>query len=783
VQQPEQLVLLGDGHASGTNDDFAHNEPDLFSWPFFKEIRKDNSVFSDILAIRSFGTSAHVRYPDAADLEPVHIRFVSGNYFSVLGVPASVGRVLIPEDDRVQGAAPVVVLRYGYWERRFARDKGVIGRTAQINGLPVTIVGVAAPEFFGVVVGSLPDFWIPLTAQAHGQPLPNEAFGPLTQSLWLIGRLKPGISPARAQAGVNITFRQWLHAVAGPSPSIEQIQKMERAHVTLADASRGLSRLRQEFSGPLQIVMALVGLVLLIACANIANLLLARSSSRQKEMGLRIALGASPRRLFAQLLCENLLLALGGGCLGLLLSLAGVRLLLAIVSSGGSAVPLVVGLDVRVLLYCSGLSVLTGLIFGIAPALYLVGVDVGPALKGGRGLSRSQSHTLLGQTLVVMQVGLAFLLLLGAALFVGTFRNLEQAGIGFDTARIHVLRIDSDSIGGSSPAFLLNLYRRVETRVQELPGVDAASFSELAFNEGHWRALAWPGGIQRNEANGIQFNGNHVGLQYFRALGTPIILGRGFGVHDTLKTRPAAVVNETFARTLFPHTSPLGRRFSLSEQVDDGIEIVGVVKDARYESVREGPIGAFFLYNGQKAAPDGYSDLIIRTRLAAQQIVPEVRAALRTENPDLAISSQRTLTEQIDDSLGKEKLLADLAGFFGVAALLLACIGLYGIVAYSVARRRNEIGIRMALGARPVDILGGVLRQTFNLVFAGMALGLPLALLGGHFVSSQLYGVQPAEPVYITMSAVALMGTALVAGLIPGRRAVLLDPLTALRQD
>ncbi|HEX4229182.1 MAG TPA: ABC transporter permease [Bryobacteraceae bacterium] len=783
VQQPEQLALLGNGQASGTNDDFAHNEPDLFSWPFFNEIRKHSPVFSDILAVRSFGTTAYARYSGAGDLEQVHVRFVSGNYFSVLGVRASAGRVLLPEDDRARGASPpVAVLRYGYWQRRFARDGAVIGRTVQINGLQVTITGVAAPAFFGVVVGSLPDFWIPLTAQAHNQPSSDELFGPLTQSLWLIGRLKPRISLAQAQANTDVRFRQWLHAVAGSSPSPEQMKKMERAHVTLTDASRGPSRLRRQFSRPLQIVMALVGLVLLIACANIANLLLARSSAREKEMGLRIALGASPGRLLAQLLCESLLLSFTGGCLGLLLSFGGVRLLLAIVASGGTAVPLTVELNGQILAFCFGVSVLTGLMFGVAPALRLTRVNVSPALKEGRSVSGSRSHTRLGHTLVVVQVSLAYLLILSAALFVSTFRNLEQSGIGFDMAKVLVLQIDSGSIA-SSPAALLNLYRSVEARIRQLPGVDAASFAELTFHEGHWRAFAWPEGAPRTEANGIQFNGDHVGDQYFQALGTPIILGRGFGPQDTMKSQPVAVVNETFARTLFPHVSPIGRRFSLSEQRDDGIEIVGIVKDVRYESVRERPVGAFFVSNSQDIDPDGYSDLVIRTRLSPQQFIPEVRTALRSANPGLVISGQKTLTEQVDDSLGKEKLLADLAAFFAIVALLLACIGIYGVVAYSVARRRNEIGVRIALGARPADVLGGVLHETFSLVFAGLGLGLPLALLFGRVVGSQLYGVQSNNPLYIAVSAALLSGTSLIAGFIPGRRAARLDPLIALREE
>lgn len=784
VQRPEQLALLGDGSASGSNDDFGHNEPDLFSWPFFTKIRKDNPVFSDVLAIKSFGTLAHVRYSGEGNLEPVNVRFVSGDYFSVLGVGASAGRVLMPEDDRARNTSPpVAVLSYGYWEQRFGRDRSVIGHTLEISGLPVIIAGVAQQGFFGVVVGSLPDLWIPISAQARDQASMKEVFEELNQSLWLIGRLRPGVSLTRAEADTNVHYRQWLHAVAGSAPSAEQTKKMEQAHVTLTDASRGISHLRRQFSRPLQIVMGLVGLVLLIACANIANLLLARASARQKEIGLRIALGASPRRVFAQLLCESLLLSLTGGCLGFLCSFAGVHLLLTIVSTGGKAVPLIVGVDGHILFFCLGLSVLTGLLFGIAPALYLTRTDVAPVLKESRSMSSSRSHAQMGQVLVVAQISLAFLLLWGASLFVSTFRNLEQSRLGFDTARVLVLQIDSDSISNASTNALLSLYRRVETRVQHLPGVDAASFAELTFNEGHWRTLVWPEGIERREANGILLDGDHVGQEYFRAMGTPIILGRGFGPQDTMKSRPVAVVNETFARMLFPHVSPLGRRFSLSEQTDDGIEIVGLVEDAHYESLRERPTGMFFMYNRQDAAPDGYGDLVIRTRLAPQQFIPEIRAALHSENPGLAVSSQRTLAEKVDDSLGTEKLLADLAGFFGIVALLLACIGIYGVVAYSVSLRKNEIGIRIALGARSRDVVVGVLWQAATLMLAGLALGLPAAFWGGRVVANQLYDVRPGDPMHLMVSVAFLLGTALMAGWIPAQRAARLDPLVTLRQD
>jgi predicted permease len=464
----------------------------------------------------------------------------------------------------------------------------------------------------------------------------------------------------------------------------------------------------------------------------------------------------------------------------LVVSAGGAQLLLAMVSTGPSPLPLDVGPSGRVLLFTFALSLLTGLIFGTVPALRMTKADAGPALPEGKGLARAESHSGLGQLLVAGQVALAFVLVIGAGLFVRTLEKLEETNTGFQKNRVLLLQLDSDSTNAKGPA-LRTLYRRLEARIQALPGVQAASFSEVTFNEGHWMTPVWRQGVSHTEANARSFNGDHVGEQYFEVLGVPILSGRGFGPQDTLQSQPVAVVNETFARTLFPNESPLGRYFSLGD--GSNFEITGVVKDAKYESIREKPRGAFFVYNDQDRNLDGFSDLVVRARRRPETLIGEIRTATHGEDPNLVISKVTTLAEQVDRSLGEANLLAKLAAFFGVLALLLACIGLYGVIAYSVARRTNEIGIRMALGARPVSILREMLRESLAMAALGLAFGLPAALACGRLVSSQLYEVNANDPWLICGAAAVLLLTAMAASFLPARRAALLDPITALREQ
>jgi len=782
VKHPEQLVLFGEGRYSGIFNPFPNgNNGDLYSQPFFETVRAENQVFSGLAAVESMQATVHGRFAGAStDLERLNIRLVSGNYFDVLGVGASLGRVLSPEDDRKPGGHPLAVMSHAFWKRRFAGDPGVIGKTLTFNGTTFTIVGVTARDFFGTVVGESPDFWIPLAMQAQVQPWLNDPRGNLSQSLWLIGRMKPGVAASEAQANTNVVFQQWLHGIAGATPSPDRLRDMRKARVKLTEAAAGISSLRRNYSQPLRILMVLVGLVLLTACANIANLLLARGTGRQREIAVRLALGAERRTLIGQLLSESLWLAIAGGALGVLIAWWGAQFLLAMVWTEPGPMPLNVGPNGHVLLFTLGLSIATGLLFGIVPALRMTRVDLGPSLKEGKGTARGQSRSRLGRMLVAAQVALAMFLMIGAGLFVRTLERLEHTNTGFDKEHVVLLRLDSDSSSFKGPAWL-NLSHRLEARARALPGVVAASFSSFNFDEGRWMAPLWPEGVAHTQANGKDYDGNRVGAQYFEALGIAIVEGRNFGAQDTAHSRRVAIVNETLARALFQQGSALGRHFSLGGRDKYDFEIVGVVKDVKYESIREKPRGVWFLDTEQEQSPG--DDLVVRFAGKKEALMSQLRSVIRSEDANLAIAEMMTLGDAVDRSLGQEKLLARLAGFFGTLALLLASMGLYGVMAYSVAQRTNEIGIRMALGAQPASVLRMVLGESAVVVALGLTAGIPAALGCGGLVRNQLYGLGPNDPWTITGTAAILLAVALVASLLPARRAALLDPLAALRDE
>jgi predicted permease len=783
VKEPNQLMSFGPGRMSGMMDGLPPHSADLLSEPFLETVRQKSAVFADVAAMESMPANVHARFSGpASELESVHIRLVSGNYFALLGVGPAVGRVLMQEDDRHPGADPVAVMSHRFFERRFAKDTGVVGRTLAFNGTAFTIVGVAARDFSGTVVGESPDFWIPLSMQAQAQPWFEGPRDPLLESLWLTGRLKNGVSALTAESNTNVVLQQWMHQVAGASPSAELVEDMKKAHIALTPAATGISGLRTLFSEPLKILMVLVGLVLLIACVNIANLLLAQSADRQREMAVRLALGANRRRLMGQFLSESLMLSLLGGALGVLIAWWGGQLLLTLVQPGPDPLPVQVGPDARVLLFTFGLSLVTGILFGLAPALRMTRVDLAPSLREGKGMARSQTRSRLGQVLVAGQVALALFLMIGAGLFVRTLQKLEGTGPGFDAARVVLLYLDSDASNFKGPA-VMAMHHRLEERLRGLPGVQAASFSMFNFNQARWLVRLWPEGVPHLNSAAKPIDGNQVGREYLRVLGMPVVMGRDFGPQDTPQSQAALIVNETLARGLYPGASPIGRHVAMEGDNRPDLEIVGVVKDAKYQSLRDRPTGMFFVDLDQNKIPDTFSDLVVRVAGRPEALLPQIRAAIRSVDPNLAVWDVMTLSEAVDRSLGLEKLLAKLASFFGGLALLLASIGLYGVMAYSVARRTNEIGIRMALGAQPSAVLGMVLRESALLVGLGLIVGIPAALASGRYVSSQLFGLAPNDPVTISGASAVLLAVALVASFLPARRAAMLDPLTALREE
>jgi len=787
VQEPDRLVLFGNGKWAGIIGDLPNRSWQLFSYSFYRQVQRENQVFSGITAMMSLGNDVRAVVEGARAPEPVRARLVAGTYFSVLGVNAIAGRIFTDAEDQTPGGHPVAVISYSWWQRRFGRDFSVVGKTLAIGSTVYRIIGVAPPEFFGTSVGESPDLWVPLAMNAQ---LPPSWCGaearqdPSCQSLYILARLKPGASVAQADTQVNLIFKQSLHAWAGSNPSAKDLSAIQRALIELTPGGRGVSRVRNQFSMSLLLLMAAVGLVLLIACANIANLLLARAANRQKEIAVRLSIGASRLRLVRQMLTESILLSLFGGVAGVVFAGWASEFLVWMVSTGTEALPLQVAPDARVLAFTTLLSVATGILFGLAPALRSTRVELISSLKEGRGGISTRSRNVLAKALIVSQVALSAVLLIGAGLFVRSLANLRNIDTGFNKESVLVLGVDTSLLSyKDGDSHVVSLYRQVEERVRQVPGVRSAAFAMLTFQPGSWTEYAFPQGRtpppdeeQRTIHNDV------VGPEFFAAMGLPITLGRGFTVSDTSASPKVAVINETMARRFFPGESPIGLRFGLSPEKSGEFEVVGVVKDAKYESLRERPTSmAFYPYALQRAAYLG--QFTVRYVGDPRGIVPEIRRAFAEVHSNLPVTEVRTLAEQVDNTLVGDKLLARLSSFFGLLALLLASVGIYGVLSYAVARRTNEVGLRMALGARRSNVLWLVMRDVLALVAIGLAIGVPAALASERLISGLLYGIAPIDPLSLAAAAGILAVVAGVAAYLPARRASMVDPSTALRYE
>ncbi len=791
VKDPERLVLLSriGGGRGAPNDDFAYSS--------YERFREHDRTLSGVLAYYPLRLTVSVE----GQPEPALIgQLVTGNYYAVLGVNAARGRLIAPDDDRVPGAHPVCVISDGYWQRRFGRDPAIVGKTLQLSGHPFTVIGVTPPEFFGAEVGAAMDISIPLMMREQAMPRMRPLVNDARNWFRIMGRLRPEATLEQAQASLGLLYQQQMaerfERQAGAPKGKQANPAMLAEKLLVTSGSHGLSALRRQFSQSLFVLTGVVALVLLIACANVAGLLLARAVARRKETAVRLALGASRPRLIRQLLTESMLLAGLGGLLGLLLAWWCARLFLPLLSQGEIPPHLSFKPDLRVFGFTAAAALLTGVLFGLAPALLATRVELHAALKQDTHATSSRSARLsFGQVFVVAQVALSLLLLVGAGLFVRSLQKLRQVETGF--ARENVLVLKLEPVGSASKwrvrSQLMAFYNELLRRVETLPGVRRASLiSYSPMSPREWlmmgdgpesRSIVTAPGYTPPPGEEIYTHWTQVYPNSFETLGIPLVAGRDFSPRDDQQAPRVAVINESMARRFFGNENPIGRRFGLS---NGEVEIIGVVKDAKYRNLREQERPMFYLSFAQPGSDRGQMTLIVRTT-GEQTDVAAIAAAMQREaralDPVMPMFQAETLTRQMDASLVRERLVATLSSAFGMLALVLACIGLYGLMAYDIARRTHEIGIRMALGASAGRVVQMALGETLWLVGIGLVLGLGAALAATRWVKSLLFGLQPHDPLTMGLAVLTLLVVATVAGYLPARRAAKVDPMIALRRE
>jgi predicted permease len=788
VQKPEELVLFSDVTGEGTSleDSPRTGKWDRFSYASYEYIFNHNQSFQELAALRSGESRLSVRQIDSQANAAARARghLVSGNYFSLLGVRAMRGRVLTPDDDK-PNAEPAAVLSHPYWEKELNSDPSIVGRHLIINGTTFTVVGVTPPEFFGVRVRRVPDFWLPLAF--HPQIELTDSYLTNKQAYWLtlLGRLKPGVSLDQAQASVNLALRQHLTEEAGSQLTAERRDGIENTYATLVSGEGGISGLRRIYSKPLHMLMAIVGMVLLIACANVGSLLLSRAASRKAEISMRMALGATRWRIIRQLLTESMLLAVVGGVCGVLLAQWGVSVLISLV---GSTAPLDTRPDVSILAFTAGVSILAGLLFGLIPAIQASRANLSSTIKE-RSRTRSGFMRLsLSSMMVVMQVCLSMVLLTGAGLFARSLVNLQNEDVGFDRKNLLLVSIDP-RLAGYKPVQLATLYQQLIDRLSTLPQVQSVSLATYAPLGGSNRTSSIRvTGYTPQTGDDTTVQDLLAGPRYAETLGVPLLRGREIEVRDTPASQPVAIVNSAFVERFFSGQNPIGRSFAFDDDTDDHnarpLEIIGVVGDIKWDDARGKPEPAVYRPILQVQDPAAFTATIhIRTTGDPAPLTAQVRQMIAQIDDKLPIYDVTTMNDQASETLDRDRLLAQLVSFFGALALILACIGLYGVMAHGVVRRTNEIGIRMALGAGRGNIAWMVLRETLYLVLAGLLIGVPAALIGARFISAQLFGMSPTDPVTLIAAALILTLVALLAGYLPARRASRVNPLTALRYE
>ena len=786
VANPQELYRVGNDDNCCLIGGFQGNWG-IYSYSLYQQFRDHTPEFSQMAAFQGGLGDLSVRRAGASQLAEAYAgEFVSGNYFTMFGVSASAGRLIAPTDDR-PGAPPVAVMSYRAWQQHFGFDPSVIGATFIINTMPFTVAGIAPPGFFGDTLRpDPPDFWLSLSTEPalNGQnSLLNHAD---LHWLYIIGRLKPGTQPASVQSELTAEVQHWQGAQ--PDLTADNRSELSKQHIVLAHGGGGVASLQAVASTGFRLLMGISGLVLLIACANIANLMLARGAARRTETAIRTALGAPRRRLIRQMLTESILLAVLGGAAGLIVAWSGARAILQIAFRGARYVPISPNPSLPVLGFAFAVSLVTGIIFGVAPAWVASRCDPAEALRGA-GRSTHDRSSLPRKSLVVLQVALSEVLLIGAALLTQTLRNLENQKFGFETQGRIIARVDP-APAGYKPEQLYALYQQLRQRLTQIPGVLSAAYSLYSPMQGeNWATDIHTEGRPSDEQDNSSFD--RVSPHYFETIGTRLWRGRVITEEDTPTSPQVAVINQTFARKYLPNQDPIGKHFGFLKPSE--FEIVGVVEDAKYQNARKPAYPTFFLPFLQKAKDPKLSWLepssqymgAIELRVAGrpENLNAEVRRTLADIDPNLTVLDMKSLSEQVAQNFNQDRLVARLTELFGALALILACVGLYGVTAYSVARRTNEIGIRMALGADRKSVLALVLRGALGLIVLGLAIGIPAALAGGRVLASLLYGVKGWDPLTLGLSAVALAICALVAAFVPARRGTKVDPIIALRYE
>jgi predicted permease len=790
VEKPEQLVLFRWLSGNKTMVRSFSGSLDIdkttglsgstsFSYPAFEYLHDHNQTLSDIFAFaRLEQLNANVN----GQSEIAGGQLVTGGYFSGLGVPALLGRTLTKEDDSAM-AEPAVVISYGYWERRFGSDPAAVGKVIYLNGTAFTVAGVTPPEFYGTLdLGAATDISVPMAFQTQVLPTRGPALkDPTNWWLYIMGRMKPGLRSEYALANLNNSLQQ--HAMALQSSFEDQRDLPE---LRFDSGSRGLMEVRNAQSKPVSILMGAVGLVLLIACLNLANLLLARASARQKEIAVRLAVGASRLRLIRQLLTESVMLAVLGGALGLAFAYWGKDVVMALMSSG----PVQLKLDWLVLGFTAAVSVFTGVLFGLAPAFRATRFELTTMLKQGGG-STGHLRSRLGKGLIVAQVALSLVLLIGAGLFVRTLRNLTQLDVGFNRENLLLFRVQP-RMSGYEAERLKNLYQQMLERIESVPGVRSATVSRHSLLSGGSASdsLTVPGYTpQPNEDNSVPVL--PVGTNFFETMEIPVLMGRGLVDQDNKPTASVAVINQALARRYFADRNPVGQRIYLDRfnptdketGHDRPLEIVGVVKDAKYDSLRQDirpTVYVPYLQNNSLPVQMSFS---VRTAGDPAAMTAAIRQAVESIDRNLPLFAIKTQNAQIAERVGQSRLFAGLSSFFGLLALALVSIGLYGVMSYTVARRTHEIGIRMALGAQARDVRRMVMGETLALTVIGVVIGLGAAVATTRFIATFLFGLTANDPITIAMAMLLLMAVAALAGWLPSRRAARVDPMIALRHE